>query len=78
MEISYNAEWGHAWIVDVEYNTEADGTQVPEGEPGPHTLHGPFDTEAEAVEWLQNYPEDTDVYDITLGVINKVEPKVTA
>lgn len=54
--------------VKTYYNTEADGTPVPEDVPVeemPITYHGPFDTITEAISWMENdYPDgDTDVYE---------------
>lgn len=56
------------FAVETIYNTEADGTPVPEDvdeDDMPRTFHGPFDTLEAAVSWIENdYPDgDTDVYE---------------
>lgn len=56
------------FAVETIYNTEADGSPVPEDVPEdemPRTFHGPFDTLEEAISWMENdYPDgDTDVYE---------------
>lgn len=54
--------------VKTYYNTEADGSIVPDDVPleeMPITYHGPFDSMTEAISWMENdYPDgDTDVYE---------------
>lgn len=56
------------FAVKTIYNTEADGSPVPDDVPEdemPCTYHGPFDSLTEAISWMENdYPDgDTDVYE---------------
>jgi len=56
------------YLVKTYYNTEADGSPVPEDVPMeemPITYHGPFDSMTDAVSWMENeWPDgDTDVYE---------------
>lgn len=74
------ASYGYGYMVKIEYNTEADGTPVDESVPGeyPTTLHGPFDTEDEAVAWMDTYPDgDTDLHEIQTAIFNRVRPRTT-
>lgn len=74
-EIETSAEFGECWFAQIEYNTHADGSEVFgfEEDP-PRTLHGPFDSPQEAADWLNAYPDDTDVHDMTVQVMNRVRP----
>lgn len=76
-EIETSAIFGVGYLVQVEYNTEHDGTPVPEDAAElPRTLHGTFDTEAEADAWIEAYPDgDTDVHDMTVIPYNRVRSK---
>jgi len=73
-----SAAFGHGWLVEILYNTEADGAEVPEEvheRDLPRTLHGPFSSEEEAQSWMDAYPDgDTDIYDIRMSLINLVRP----
>ena len=74
-----SAEFGMGWLVQIVYNTDPEGNWV-DGyiDPSNCTLHGPFDTEDEAVEWMEAYPDgDTDVYDMHVIVFNRVQPANT-
>lgn len=56
-----------SWVAVVEFNSEADGSPVPEdAEKYPVCLFGPFEDQEAAVSWMENdYPDDdTDVHDI--------------
>lgn len=75
-DIIHSADFGDLWLVRVTYNTDFDGrpvdvTTVLEL---PQTLHGPFSTIEAANTWVQSYPDDTDVAEIDLVVMNKVRP----
>jgi hypothetical protein len=71
----HSAEFGHQWLVKVEYNTEADGSQVLCNTTiWPETLHGPFDTIEEAAAWMDSYPDDPDVVEVSVIVMNRVRP----
>ena len=69
----HSAVHGYAYLVEIEWNTDYDNRVIPEGEPPARTLHGPFDTPEEANEWLQTYPDDTDIHEMTVVVINRVK-----
>lgn len=61
-------------IVEILYNTRADSTPIdPEREPYPRTLHGPFHNLDEAIEWMENLPDDTDTHDVNAYLLN--DPK---
>lgn len=56
-------------LVRALWNTEADGTPVPDDiadEDRPMSYYGPFDDISEAVSWMENdYPDDdTDLYEM--------------
>ena len=70
---THSADHGSGWMVQVEYNTNADGGRIPfDEQPKPTTLHGPFSSEEEAVGWMNTYPESRDIFDMTVVVYNKV------
>jgi hypothetical protein len=73
--LSTSAEFGVMWCVRVFYNTDPEGNWVEDDDYLNYTLHGPFETEAEAGVFLQHFMEDdTDVKDMDVIVINKVRP----
>lgn len=73
--IETSASFGECWAVRITYNTDPDGNWVTEDDYSNVTLHGTFDTQEEADEWLQAYPDgDKDVKDMDLIVINRVRP----
>lgn len=62
-------------VVEVEYNTHADGAEVLEGDETPRTLHGPFASMDEADEWMNNFcPDDTDIAEVRAFFLNAVRP----
>lgn len=66
-------EDGHLYAVEIEYNTDFDGREIDPGkEEYPRTLHGPFLTKDLAIKWLEDYPEDTDVHDMSVIPLNLV------
>ena len=72
-----SAKFGETWIVRVEYNTDFDGRQIdPAKEEYPCTFHGTFESEDEAVEWMDAFcPDDTDIHEATAMVMNRVRPE---
>jgi hypothetical protein len=74
--VQTSASYGDLWHVRITYYTDFDGRKVDPGkEELPETFHGPFETQEEAVEWVEAYPDgDTDIEDIVVGVLNKVRP----
>lgn len=72
--INTSAAFGHLPLVRITYNTGPDGAWLDDDDYSAETLHGPFATEAEAQEWLQAYPDDTDVRDMDVLVLNAVRP----
>ena len=77
--IETSAEFGTHWMVEITYNTDPDGKWVDEDDFSNKTFHGPFDSEDEAVAWMEAYPDgDTDVRDMNTAVLNRVRPAVTA
>jgi hypothetical protein len=71
MSDRHSAVFGEAWLVEIEWNTDYENRRLPDHEPPARTLHGPFDTPEEATEWLHTYPDDPDIYEMTVVVINK-------
>ncbi len=69
--VNCSAEFGHHYVVVVTYNTNPKGEWVPFEDHSNQTWHGPMDLE-EAQRWIKDYPEDTDIKDIEIGVMNKV------
>jgi hypothetical protein len=70
-----SASFGHLHLVRITYNTDPEGAWVDDADYGNVTLHGPFETEDEAMAWMEAYPDgDTDVKDMDVVVINKVRP----
>lgn len=59
-------------LVRFEWNTDYDGRRIDPGkEPYPETWHGPFATAEAAQTFAQDaFEDDTDVHDVTTGVIN--------
>ena len=74
MTINHSAEFGEAYAVRITYNTDPDGAWVAEDDHSNVTLHGTFDTRDEADEWMATYPDDKDVKDMDVIVINRVRP----
>jgi hypothetical protein len=72
--MNYSADFGTAWLVQVEYNTDEEGRWV-DGNVAerPTTLHGPFKTRASAARWMADYPSDKDVFDMRIVLLNKVK-----
>ena len=68
----HSAVFGQGFLVMIEYTTEADGEPVAEDCDPPNTLHGPFDTEAEAVQWMETYPDFDELDDMTVVTFNRV------
>lgn len=76
--IETSASYGESWMVEIIYNTDQNNKWVDGNEDDSNrTYHGPF-TKDEADEWMKDYPEDTDVFDMTMLVLNNVRPAVTA
>lgn len=72
-EIETSAIFGADWIVEIEYTTDFDGREIdPQVEDYARTLHGTFTTQAEAVAWLEAYPEFTEVHEMRAININRV------
>lgn len=74
--LNTSAEFGEAYLVRITYNTDPEGKWV-DGtiDDSNQTLHGPFETVAEGMAWIESYPDgDTDVADMDVIVINKVRP----
>jgi hypothetical protein len=73
--IMTSAEFGQSAMVIVEYNTDFDGREIdPAKEEHPRTFHGPFTDMDEASKWMDAYPDDTDVHDMTAVPLNNVRP----
>jgi hypothetical protein len=76
--IETSAAYGLQWAVRITYNTDPEGVWVEWEDNSNVTLHGCFDTEEQANEWLIAYPDgDKDVKDMDVIGINRVRP-VTA
>jgi hypothetical protein len=71
--ITTSADFGSAWIVEVFYNTDPSGEWVSDDDYSNRTLHGPMSRE-EADAWVNAYPEDKDLKDIAVSMINFVRP----
>lgn len=75
-DIDTSADFGYLYAVQIEYTTDFDGRQIDEAkEDYPSTLHGPFFSTKEAERWMNAYPDDTDVHDITVITLNRVRPE---
>lgn len=66
--------------VEIVWNTDEHGTWVydvnkPEKDL-PRSIMGPFDSMADAISWMTNYPDDTDVYDMDAWVDKDYSNKV--
>lgn len=74
--VNTSAEFGEGYVVEIHYNTDFDGRQIDPGkEEHPRTLHGDFKDLEEAMAWMEGYPDgDTDIYDMTAIVMNRVRP----
>lgn len=74
-DVQTSAEYGEALLVKIEWNTDFDGREIdPEKEAYPATFHGEFFSPEEAQEWMDAYPEDTDVHDMFTVPLNRVRP----
>lgn len=74
-DINTSAEFGESTIVVIEWSTDFDGREIDPGkEEYPRTHHGPFVDIDEAARWMDAYPEDTDVHDMTAVPLNNVRP----
>lgn len=74
-----SAIFGMQWLVEVVYNTDPDGNWVDDDDYSNKTLHGPFVSEDEAVQWIDAYPDgDRDLKDISVLGMNAVRPGVPA
>lgn len=68
--------YDQAWVVETFYNTHADGAEVAEDDDDPpRTLHGTFDSLAEAKAWMDAQPDDTDVAAMYALNLNLVPPR---
>jgi hypothetical protein len=73
--VNTSAEFGETLVVEIEWNTDFDGREIdPAKEEYPRTLHGPFLDEAEAKAWMDAYPDDTDVHEMSAVTLNSVRP----
>lgn len=72
--IDTSSSFGHSVIIEVTYNTDPEGKWVDDDNYENRTLHGPFSNEDEAQAWMNDYPDDTDVKDMTTLVLNAVRP----
>lgn len=61
------------YVVIFEYNRDENNVWVPDNVAGPITIHGPFNTEEAAIEWMNNQPDDTDVREAHVAPLN--DPK---
>jgi len=74
-DIITSAEFGETHAVRITYNTDPDGKWVDFEDDSNQTLHGPFESEAEAMQWLEAYPDgDKDIKDMDIITINRVRP----
>lgn len=58
------------YVVITEYNTDADGKEIPADKPGCYVVTGPFNRLATAKKYMDNYPDDTDVRDMVAVPLN--------
>lgn len=73
--IDTHAEFDEVFAVETEWNTDFDGRQIdPAKEEYPRTLHGPFLSEAEAKAWMDAYPDDKDIHEMSTVTLNSVRP----
>jgi hypothetical protein len=63
-------------VVVFEYNTEADGSEVQEGQREPMTIHGPFTNRLQAWLWMNAQPDDTDVREAYVAALNDPAERV--
>ena len=76
--IETSAKYGEGWLVRITYNTDPDGNWVDFEDNSNETLHGPFDDQAEAMSWIEAYPDgDKDIKDMDIICFNRGRP-VTA
>ena len=70
------AIYGYCYMVEIEWSTDFDGRVIdPTQEEYARTLHGPFETRAEADQWMYDFPEDTDIADMRSIICNRVQPR---
>lgn len=70
-----SAEFGETWVVEIQWSTDFDNREIdPLTEEYPRSLYGPFFTEAEAKEWLEAYPEFTEIHEMLIIPLNSVRP----
>lgn len=66
---------GDTYFVEIIYNTDPEGARVGDNDDSNRTLHGPFDDEQVALAWMDARTDgDTDVRDVTVGILNKADP----
>lgn len=77
-----SADFGECWHVKIEWNTDSDGNEIAEDDwekfDESVTFHGPFDTPQLAADWANAYPDDTDVREMTVQVMNRVSPRLVS
>jgi hypothetical protein len=74
-DIITSAEFGMLWAVRITYNTDPEGKWVEFEDNSNVTLHGEFDSQDLAMQWMIGYPDgDTDVKDMDIVGINRVRP----
>ena len=75
-DIITSAEFGVSYMVRIEWSTDEFGAPIDVTRESPaETFHGPFDSLEEATEWLEAYPDDTDVFEMTAITLNNVRNK---
>lgn len=73
--IKTSADYGHSWMVEIEYSTDFDGRLIDhKKEDYARTFHGPFVSVEEAQDWMDAYPEFTEIEEIKAIMINNVRP----
>ena len=61
-------------MVQIVWTTDAENKPLDDPEEYPSTFHGPFASDEEVQEWIEAYPEDTDIHDFHVGTLNLVRP----
>jgi hypothetical protein len=72
--INTSANFGTYWAVEIVWNTTPDGAPVEDWDDSNRSLYGAFESQEEALCWMDSYPEDTDVRDMEAVVMNRVRP----
>jgi hypothetical protein len=73
--IKTSAEYGETWIVKIEWTEDFDGRPIDiEKEDYAVTYHGVFYSPQEAADWVNAYPEFTEVHDYYVLNMNSVRP----